>query len=61
MCRAGAEPPHKEFEHIFELHDKYKKLINDNGLTNGQMDMEYDFVKKYYLEVCAKNAQNLSK
>ena len=56
-CRNGQAPSHEEFEHIFKLHQKYNDLIKESGLTNGEMDMEYAFVKQYYLELFGKIAR----
>lgn len=56
-CRNGQIPSHEEFKHIFELHQKYNNLIKENGLTNGEMDMEYAFVEQYYLELFGKIAR----
>lgn len=56
-CRNGQEPSHEEFKHIFKLHQKYDNLIKENGLTNGEMDIEYAFVEQYYLELFGKNAR----
>lgn len=57
VCRNGQEPSHEEFKHIFKLHQKYNDLIRENGLTNGEMDMEYAFVEQYYLELFGKIAR----
>ena len=57
VCRNGQEPSHEEFKHIFKLHQKYNDLIHENGLTNGEMDIEYAFVEQYYLELFGKNAR----
>nr|DAP41145.1 MAG TPA: hypothetical protein [Caudoviricetes sp.] len=32
-------------------------MIKENGLTNGEMDMEYAFVEQYYLELFGKIAR----
>lgn len=57
ICRNGQKPSHEEFIHIFKLHQKYNNLIKENGLTNGEMDVEYAFVEQYYLELFGKIAQ----
>lgn len=52
LCRLGKIPSHEEFKHIFKLHDKYEQLISLNSVTNGQMDVEFQFITQYYLKIC---------
>lgn len=40
----------EEYERIFILHDEYEKIIEDNNLTNGQVEVSYDLIKKSYEE-----------
>lgn len=56
-CRNGQEPSHEEFKHIFKLHQKYNDLIRENGLVNGEMDIEYAFVEQYYLKLFEKRTK----
>ena len=49
QCRHGVTVPTlDDFNHIFDIHKKYSELLKANNLTNGQMDVEYDFIIKYY-------------
>ena len=49
QCRHGINVPTlDDFNHIFEIHKKYNELLKANNLTNGQMDVEYDFIIRYY-------------
>ena len=49
QCRHGINVPTlDDFNHIFEIHKKYNELLKANNLTNGQMDVEYDFIIGYY-------------
>lgn len=40
----------EEFRRIFDLYDEYEKIIEENGLTNGQVDVSYDMIKEAYEE-----------
>lgn len=41
-----------EFQHIFTLYDKYERLIEENGLKNGLMEVEIDFLRELYKKAC---------
>lgn len=46
----------EEYERIFALHDEYDKIISEHGLTNGQVDVSYDLIKKSYEERAKKHS-----
>ena len=41
-------PTADNFHHIFVIHDKYMELLKTNNLTNGQMDVDFTYIKDYY-------------
>lgn len=56
ICHEGQVPSNEEFKHVFKLHQKYDDLISARHLTNGEMDMEYAFIRQYYLKVSDQNS-----
>lgn len=40
----------EEFDHIFEAHEDYEKLIKKNGVKNGQTDRAMALIHKVYAE-----------
>lgn len=49
QCRHRQEVPTADnFHHIFVIHDKYMELLKTNNLTNGQMDVDFTYIKDYY-------------
>ena len=37
-----------DFKRIFKIYKKYEDLLKANGLTNGQMDVEYEYIVECY-------------
>ena len=54
-CRNGVNHSHDEFKHIADLHDKYIKLLERTGDSNGVFDLEYQWIESLYKERLAKN------
>lgn len=54
-CRNGRRHTKDEFQHIVELNDKYRKLLDLTHDTNGVFETEYDYIKKLYAERLEKN------
>lgn len=48
QCRKGAVFSPDDFNHIIDIHDKYERLLKANNLTNGQMDVDFNFITSYY-------------
>lgn len=40
--------PIEEYVHIIECYGDYHKLIEENGLTNGRIDKEYEIILSHY-------------
>ena len=47
-CRHGREHTHDEYQHISDLHDKYKALLKKTGDKNGVFDTEYAMIDSLY-------------
>lgn len=40
----------ESYNHIFDLYSKYEKLIKDNNLVNGYVEISMEFIRKRYAE-----------
>ena len=40
----------EQFDHVFEIYIKYENIIENEGLSNGMVDMSIAFIKKKYAE-----------
>lgn len=40
----------EEFNRIFKVYDNYEKFLNERGLTNGEVDINYQIIKESYEE-----------
>ena len=49
-CREGRLHTKDEYHHIIVLNDKYLKLLQRTGDTNGVFEAEYEYIKKLYQE-----------
>ena len=38
----------EQFAHVFKLYDKYEKILEENGMTNGQVVDSMDVIREYY-------------
>ena len=54
-CRNNRKHSRDEFQHIVDLNDKYKKLLNKTGDSNGVFDIEFKFIQDLYAERLEKN------
>ena len=55
-CRHGVKHTLDEFDHIIELNQKYHDILDRRKLTNGKIDLEYNFIVQIYKECQAKNS-----
>ena len=39
------------YEHIIDLYDKYEKILEQNGMTNGRVTASMEFVLKNYQDL----------
>ncbi len=54
-CRHGRRRTKEEFDHVIEDHERYNRIIESNGLTNGQIDLDFQYIQKLYLKCCEDN------
>ena len=40
----------EEFNRIFKVYDNYERFLRDHGLTNGEVDINYQIIKESYEE-----------
>lgn len=38
----------EEFNRIFRLYDEYERILEENGMENGEIDINYQIIKKAY-------------
>lgn len=50
-CRHHQDLGLDDFNHIFDLHEKYEALLEERGKTNGQIDVEFQFISNYYIKL----------
>ena len=47
-CRNGCKHTKDEFDHIIELNEKYHKILDARKMTNGQIQLEYDYIIRLF-------------
>lgn len=55
-CRQGKKHTLDEFVHIIELNEKYHNILARRKLTNGRIDLEYNYIVSIYEECQKKNS-----
>ena len=41
----------EQFDHVFDIYEKYETILKENDLQNGRVDMSMQFVKNKYAEL----------
>lgn len=41
----------EQFDHVFDIYEKYERILAENGLENGRVDMSMQFLKNKYAEL----------
>lgn len=54
-CHNGIKHTRDEFRHIDKLNKKYIKLLKDTNDSNGEFEVEYEYIKELYAERIRKN------
>lgn len=54
-CHNGRKHTKDEFRHINKLNQKYIKLLQETEDTNGEFEIEYQYIKDLYAERTRKN------
>lgn len=55
-CRHDQRHTKDEFEHIINQHEKYNKILEERGMTNGLITLEYEYIEKIYKHCLEKNS-----
>ena len=48
---AGREFNKEQYDHVLNTHERYMKVLEENGMTNGQTSASFEFIKKHYDEL----------
>ena len=54
-CRNGVLHTKDDFEHVINQNDKYHKLLQKTGDTNGVFEEEYNYILRIYHDRQEKN------
>jgi len=54
-CRNGVRHTKDDFEHVIAQNDKYHKLLQKTGDTNGVFEEEYNYILRIYHDRQEKN------
>ena len=55
-CRNKRRHTREEFLHIINLNEKYHKILDERGMTNGQIDIEYEYIEGLYRKCLEENS-----
>lgn len=44
----------EQYDHVFEVYQDYEKILEENGIENGRVDMSMKFIRKKYAEKMEK-------
>ena len=55
-CMNERKHTQEEFNHILELYRQYEDVIKSNNMTNGQMDIAYEYIKNLYTKSLQENS-----
>lgn len=54
-CRLKARHTKEEFDHIFALNDKYRRLLKKTGQENGRFEEAFDYIRDLYRKCMEEN------
>ena len=55
-CRNKRRHTREEFLHIIDLNTKYHKILDERGMTNGQINIEYEYIEGLYRKCLEENS-----
>lgn len=55
-CRNKRKHTREEFLHVISLNEKYHKILDERGMTNGQIDIEYEYIEGLYKKCLENNS-----
>lgn len=48
---SGREYNKEQYDHVLDTHERYEKILEENGMTNGRTSASFEFIKKHYDEL----------
>ena len=48
---SGREYNKEQYDHVLNTHERYEKILQENGMTNGQTSASFEFIKRHYDEL----------
>ena len=48
---SGREYNKEQYDHVINTHERYEKILQENGMTNGQTSASFEFIKRHYDEL----------
>ena len=55
-CKQKKRHTLDEFDHIIELNEKYHRILSRRSLTNGKIDLEYNYIVQIYKKCQEENS-----
>ena len=55
-CKQKKRHTLDEFDHIIELNEKYHRILKRRNLTNGKIDLEYNYIVQIYKKCQEENS-----
>lgn len=54
-CRQGRRHTKEEFDHVIRCHSDYEKILKENDMENGQVNMDYKYIEEIYYKCMKEN------
>lgn len=45
---SGRDYNKEQYDHVLETYEEYEKILKDNNMENGKVDLSMGFIKKQY-------------
>lgn len=55
VCNPLAYVSREEFNRIFKIYDKYERFLEEHNMTNGEVEVNYQIIKKAYVDYTANH------
>lgn len=53
----GEKVGRESYIHCLKIYDDYEKIIEENGLTNSEVDFSIEIIRKSYMDFCTKEKE----
>jgi len=54
-CRNGEKHSKEEFNHVFDSHNQYERILAKTGKTNGLITASFEYIKEIYQSCLKEN------